>query len=42
LMGDPDVFYLAELRVRDFTGYRGVYSFLFCRGVRVLSLAACG
>ena len=36
MKGDHDVYYLAEPKVRDFTGYRGVYSFLFCRGFNLV------
>ncbi len=32
-VNEYDVYYLAELRIRDFTSYRGVYSFLFCRNI---------
>ena len=35
-VNEYDVYYLAELRVRDFTSYRGVYSFLFCRGFNLV------
>ena len=36
MKGDHDVYYLAELRVRDFTSYRGIHSFLFFRGFNII------
>jgi hypothetical protein len=35
-VNEYDVYYLAELKVRDFTSYRSIHSFLFCRGLNLV------